>query len=98
MLGIFDGLDANRSVGDGVVMAQQVGQCQGAIDDQFRVTVEQTEEAPLAGHETRDEVHCFLRRPLESGAEFSASGGALSQNRSRTPVAAQASISVNAFR
>ena len=43
-----------------VVVPQHVGQRQRAIDDELGVAIEQAEETPLARHETRDEVHCFL--------------------------------------
>ena len=57
MFGVFDGLDAGGAILDGVVVAQQVGEGDGAFDDQLRVAVEQDEEMPFAGHETRNEVH-----------------------------------------
>ena len=45
------------TVKDGVVVTQQVGQGDRAFDDQFRVIVEEDEEMPFAGHQTRNEVH-----------------------------------------
>ena len=57
MFGVFDGLDADGAVRDGVVVAQQVGEGHCAFDDQLRVAVEQDEEMPFTGHETRNEVH-----------------------------------------
>ena len=63
-----------------LVVPQYVGERESAFDDELGVAVEQTEESPLARHETGNEVHC-LRRPFVLvfflGAEFSGSGGAV---------------------
>jgi hypothetical protein len=57
VFGVFDGLDAGVPVLDRVVVAQQVGEGNRPFDDQFRVVVEEDEEMPFAGHQTRNEVH-----------------------------------------
>ena len=45
------------AIGLVVVVAQHVGERHGAVHDELGVAVEQTEETPLARHQTRDEVH-----------------------------------------
>jgi hypothetical protein len=41
-------------------MAQHLHENYRAVDDELRVAFEQTEEAPLAGHETRNDVHALI--------------------------------------
>ena len=57
VLGVFDGLDARCPVRDRVVVTKQIGQRDRAFDDQFGVVVEEDEEMPFSGHQTRNEVH-----------------------------------------
>ena len=59
VFGVFDGLDPDVTILLDVVVLEHVGQGEGAIHDQFRVVVEETEKSPLTRHEPGDEVHCF---------------------------------------
>jgi hypothetical protein len=57
MLGVLDLLDARGAIGLVVVVAKHVGERHRALHDELGVAIEQTEEAPLARHQARDEVH-----------------------------------------
>ena len=57
VFGIFDLLDARGAIGRVLVVTQHVGERHRAFHDELGVTIEQTEEMPLARHQTRDEVH-----------------------------------------
>ena len=82
-----------------VVVAQHVGQREGAVDDELGVVVEETEESPLARHETRDEVHCFSAGPTVSTRSVVGRGGAVTVTSTSGRLGhGQASISLKAFR
>ncbi len=92
VLGVLDELDARRAILLDFVIAQDVDERAGAVDDELRVVVEQAEKTPLSRHETGDEVHSSFPAASGSSAECSGFVTTLSQDRYKAQPAGSSAV------